>query len=76
MDKRENKHRHANGKNVIPEAVSNSLIEEIQQEKFGAGLTALNCTATRVPANANKAVQNLLHFCDGSLCGRQEARSS
>ena len=45
----------------------NSLMEDIQQEKFGAGLAALNNTATKVPINDHKAIRNLLHFRDGRL---------
>ena len=67
-DKRGNEQRHAGEERVIPEAVYHSLIEEIQQEKFGAGLTALSYRAIRVPTNTDKAIQNLLHLCDGRLC--------
>ena len=53
---------------AIPEVVRNSLTEKFQLAEFGAGLTASKDTATRMPANAEKSVQNLLHFCGGSLC--------
>ena len=58
-------------KKVIPEAVYNSVIEETLQENSGAGLSALHCTATSVPANTDRAIWNLLHFCDGSGCEKK-----
>ena len=39
---------------VIPKVVCNSFIEEIQQEKFCVGPTALNYTGTRVSANTEQ----------------------
>ena len=59
---RENEQRHEDEKRACPEAVYNSLIEEIQHAQCGAGLTTLNYTATSVPANADKAIWNLLLF--------------
>ena len=52
--------RHPERKKEIPEAVCD--IERMQQEKFGAGLTDLSYTATIVPANTDRAIQNMLHF--------------
>ena len=44
------------------------MVEKRHQCKFGEGLTALNYTATRLPANTDIAIRNLLHVCDGSSC--------
>ena len=49
---------------ALPEAVYKSLTKEIQQEKFGARLG----TTTRVLANTDTAIWNLLYFFDSSLC--------
>ena len=45
--------------------------------KIKAGLAAVNCTATRVLGNADKALRKLMHSCHGNKgeCGLEQARS-
>ena len=53
-----NKGTQMQQKRVFPEVVYNSPTEESHQQ-FGAGLTDLDCAATRVPATTGKAIRNL-----------------
>ena len=50
------------------ESTHKALPEESYQEKFEAGLTALNCTATRVPINSDKAFSAIRRACAMAVC--------
>ena len=62
---RNEQQRQADEKQVIPESLFKALIEEASKIK-----SALICTATRVLGNADKAIRNLMHVCDGKKCVR------
>ena len=48
------------------------MTEESTKERFKAGWSALNYTATKLPKDFDHAVRNLMYTCDGKDCVNEE----
>ena len=67
-DVRDAQQKQAYQQQLISENLVKALTEGSSEEHFRAGLTVLNCyTAKKVLLNADKAIRNLVHMCDGYI---------